>query len=98
LSATGLSSSERRESCLAAVFCVRRCAAPDSLTPDRHHRRPRHPAGHLRRPHGHHPRPVHAHRPRHLVAGPQRGGLPFETVERHMVDTALGRIGVQDSR
>ncbi len=53
---------------LAAVFCVLGVNAPDRPHADRHHRRPRHPAGHLRRPHRHHPRPVHTHRCAHLVA------------------------------
>ncbi len=80
---------------LAAVFCVLGRAAADRAHPGRHHRRPRHPAGHLRRAHRDHPRPVHPHRAADLVARTARRRLRFATVEKHMVDTALGRLGVQ---
>ena len=48
-------------------------ASPDRPHPDRDHRRPRHPAGHLRRAHRHHSGVVHTDRSANLVAGPARG-------------------------
>ena len=59
------------------VLRARRAAA-DRAHPDRHHRRPRHPAGHLRGAHRDHPRAVHADRAADLVARPAAYGLRFE--------------------
>lgn len=54
-----------------------RCVAADRAHPDRHHRRSRHPAGHLPGAHGDHSLPLHPHRAQDLVAGPRRPDRPL---------------------